>query len=156
MMPRPEVLADRASSREGERLYFRATAVAVADKGVLIIGPSGSGKSTLAVALMAHGADLISDDGVWLDGLLLRRPDKAPALIEARGVGLLHAGPIRSRASLALVVDLARPEPERLPPRRMVCVETQKVELILGARQTTLGPTLIHLLRHGRAAPDTD
>lgn len=152
----PEALAERASSRDGDRLFFHATAVAVQEKGVLILGPSGSGKSSLALALMAHGAKLISDDGVWVEGVQLHRPDSAPALIEARGVGLLQAGPICRRAPLSLVVDLSRPEPNRLPPRRRTSIHAQKVELILAAGQTTLAPTLLHLLRHGRAEPDTN
>ncbi|OAN79069.1 hypothetical protein A8B78_00290 [Jannaschia sp. EhC01] len=117
----------------------------------MILGPSGSGKSSLALALLAHGANLICDDGVWLDGLDLTRPDGAPDLIEARGVGLLHAGPICPRAPLSLVVDLDRAETDRLPPRRLVHLHNQKVELILAAGQVTLAPTLIHLLRYGRA-----
>ncbi|GAB5448841.1 HPr kinase/phosphorylase [Gymnodinialimonas sp.] len=150
----PEALADRASSRDGDRLFFHASAVALEDKGVLILGPSGSGKSTLALALLAQGTKLICDDGVWLKDGQLHRPDKAPDLIEARGVGLLFAGPIRPQAPLSLVVDLSRAEPKRLPPRRMVSVQDQRVELILAAGQTTLAASLIHLLRHGRADPD--
>lgn len=121
---------------------------------MLILGPSGSGKSTLALALLALGGALICDDGVWVEGVQLRRPDTAPALIEARGVGLLRAGPICPQAPLSLVVDLARSEPDRLPPRRMASHHGQKAELILAAGQTTLAPTLVHLLRHGRADPD--
>ena len=147
----PEVLSDRASARDGHKLYFHATAVVVGEKGVLILGPSGSGKSTLALALMALGAELICDDGVWVDGMVLNRPATAPRLIEARGIGLLNAGPVRKTAPLSLVVDLSRAEPERLPPRRIATVHDQKVELILAAGQTTFAPPLLHLLRYGRA-----
>lgn len=117
----------------------------------MILGPSGSGKSTLALALMALGAELISDDGVWLNGAQLQRPEQAPALIEARGVGLLNAGPLRHTAPLSVVVDLARTEPHRLPPRRMATAGGANIPLILGAEQTTLAPTLLHLLRFGKA-----
>lgn len=146
-----EALSDRASARDGDKLFFHATAVVADAKGVLILGASGSGKSTLALALMALGADLICDDGVWLDGANLHRPVKASPLIEARGVGLLNSGPICATAPLCLIVDLSRAEPERLPPRRIATVHDQKVELILAAGQTTFAPALLHLLRYGRA-----
>lgn len=147
----PEMLAERASAHDDQRMFFHATAVAVDAKGILILGPSGCGKSSLALALMAFGAELISDDGVWLDAMQLQRPVTAPAMIEARGVGLLNAGPMRATAPLFLVVDLSRAEPDRLPPRRIATAHDQKVELILAAGQTTLAPTLLHLLRYGRA-----
>lgn len=147
----PEELAHWASEQDGARLYFHGTAVAVDGQGALILGASGSGKSSLALALMGLGAELISDDGVWLDGACLGRPENAPPLIEARGVGLLNAGPICETAPLSLVVDLSRIEPDRLPPRRMVSAGGEKAKLILGAGQTTLAPTLFHLLRFGRA-----
>lgn len=151
----PETLAHRASARDGTRLLFHASAVAFSGKGVLILGPSGSGKSSLALALMALGAALISDDGVWVDTIepgraMLHRPKTAPLLIEARGVGLLRAGPICEKAPLALVVDLSREEPDRLPPHRMVALPDQKVELILAAGHTTLAPVVLHLLKFGR------
>lgn len=151
--PPPEALADRASAQDGGRLFFHASAVALDGAGVLILGPSGSGKSTLALALMALGAELISDDAVWLDGATLHRPDTAPPLVEARGIGLLNAGPNCPKAALHLVIDLSRPEPHRLPPRRIATIGDQKVQLILAAGQPTLAPAILHLLRFGRAAP---
>lgn len=146
-----EDLAQWATSHQGKRLFFHGTGVAFEGRGVLILGPSGSGKSTLALGLLAHGATLISDDGIWLDAGQLVRPDIAPPFIEARGVGLLNAGPSCPQARLALVVDLSRPEPMRLPPQRQARLPDQKVQLILGAGQTTLPATLLHLLRFGRA-----
>lgn len=134
-------------------MFFHASAVALGDKGVLILGPSGSGKSRLALALMALGAKLTSDDGVWLDQMQLHRPKTAPPLIEARGIGLLKAGPLCETAALQLVVDLSRPEPDRLPPNRKIIVAGAEVELILAAGQQTLAPALLHLLRFGRIAP---
>lgn len=156
MTPPPEPLVDRASARDGMRLFFHASAVGVAGKGALILGPSGSGKSTLSLSLMALGAELIADDGVWIetDTGDIHRPNTAPPLIEARGVGLLRAGPICESAPLALVIDLSRPEPERLPPRRMASLPDQKVELILAGGHTTLAPIVVHLLRYGRADED--
>lgn len=149
----PEPLAGRASAQDGARLFFHASAVALEGKGALILGPSGVGKSTLALSLMALGAELIADDGVWVERAQLIRPDTAPPLIEARGVGLLRAGPICTAAPLSLVIDLSRPEPQRLPPRRMTLVHDQKVELILAAGQVTVAAPFFHLLRYGRADP---
>jgi HPr kinase/phosphorylase len=146
-----EDLAARASSRDGARLYFHASAVAVEGRGALILGPSGSGKSSLALALMALGGRLIADDGVWVEDARLQRPEAAPALIEARGIGLLHAGPICQGAPLALVVDLSRAEPARLPEPKLSTIHGRKVALILAAGRTTLAPALCHLLRYGRA-----
>jgi len=151
--PPPEPLAQWVTATDGAQVFFHASAVALDGAGVLILGPSGSGKSSLALELIALGAELICDDGVWLADGRLRRPASAPALIEARGIGLLNAGPLREDVPLKLVIDLARAEPERLPPRRMAVIGAEKVTLILGAGQPTLAPAILHLLRFGRAAP---
>ncbi|ABD53455.1 HPr kinase/phosphorylase [Jannaschia sp. CCS1] len=153
MTPPAEPLAERASARDGTRLFFHASAIVVAGKGALILGPSGSGKSSLALSLIALGAELISDDGVWVDPdrAQLQRPETPPPLIEARGVGLLRAGPICKSAPLSLVIDLSREESQRLPPRRMAALPDQKVELILARGHKTLAPIVFHLLRFGRA-----
>jgi HPr kinase/phosphorylase len=52
---------------ETTRLYLHASAVSLDGNGVLICGASGTGKSTLALQLMALGAELIADDGIWID-----------------------------------------------------------------------------------------
>ncbi|UWQ97416.1 serine kinase [Rhodobacteraceae bacterium M385] len=132
-------------------MFFHATGIAVAGKGVLILGPSGSGKSTLALELIALGGALISDDGIWLEAGQLCAPRSAPALIEARGIGLLNAGSLCPSAPLMAVVDLSRTEPERLPPTRSVLVHDQTAMLILGAEQHRLAVSLLHLLRYGKA-----
>ena len=103
---------------------------------------------------MGFGACLISDDFVGLEDHNLIIPGHAAPFIEARGVGLLNAGPIIGKARLNLVVDLSRPEPHRLPPRRLATAQGQNVPLILGAGQTTLAPAILHLLRHGKFDPD--
>lgn len=155
--PAPEPLARWAADPGGARLFLTASAVAVGTAGVLILGASGAGKSGLALALLAHGAELVSDDGIWVErtatGASLCRPDTAPPLIEARGIGLLAAGPVRATAPLRLVVDLDRAEPHRLPPRRIVTFGTAELRLILGAQHPMLAPALLQLLRHGRAVP---
>lgn len=138
-------------------LFLRATAVALDGRGLMILGAPGRGKSALALQIMAHGARLVADDGLWVapgpDGALwLTRPLTAPPMIEARHVGLLRAGPVADRAPLVLAVDLDRAEPQRLPPRRMVSHGGITAELILGAGNPTLWAVLIHHLRAGRAA----
>lgn len=150
----PEPLGPRATATDGARLTFHGTAVAVDGKGVLILGPSGSGKSSLALALIAQGAQLISDDTVWLEAATLSRPETVAPLIEARGIGLLHAGPLCPQAPLSLVIDLSRAEPDRLPSRRQAQVGATTAPLILAAGQPTLAPAVLHLLRYGQAFPD--
>ncbi len=152
--PPPKPLSEQALGQDGTRLSFHGTGVVLDGVGVLILGPSGSGKSSLALALLAHGAHLIADDGIWLDGITLTRPDTAAPLIEAYGIGLLNAGHIVHTAPLRLVVDLSQPEPQRLPPRRVASVNGQNVPLILGAGQQTLAYAILHLLRHGKIDPD--
>ncbi|MEJ6395651.1 serine kinase [Gymnodinialimonas sp. 2305UL16-5] len=153
----PEVLTGWADypGNDVSRVFLRASAVALDDAGVLILGASGSGKSSLALALMAYGAQLVSDDGVIAEQraaiLHLVRPETAPPLIEARGIGLLNAGPVVSSVPLHLAVDLDTPEPDRLPPRRSVAFGAAEAELIRGAGAPTLAPAVIQMLRYGRA-----
>lgn len=101
---------------------IHASAVALDGRGLLILGPAGAGKSALALELIALGAGLIADDLVRLaevDGALTAAPvdDGATGLIEARGIGLLRLS-TAGAAPVRLVMDLGRPETERLPPRR--------------------------------------
>ncbi|MDG3042657.1 phosphoenolpyruvate carboxykinase (ATP) [Roseicyclus marinus] len=146
-----------AAGGEGTALWLNATGVALGDAAIAILGASGTGKSTLALSLLALGATLIADDGLWLDTAThparLRRPDTARDLIEARGIGLLNAGPTRAAAPLGFLVDLDRAEPHRLPPRRYVAIGDGHYPLILGAGKHTLAPSLFLMARHGRAEP---
>lgn len=132
---------------------IHASAVAIAGRGLLILGPSGSGKSSLALALMGQGAQLVADDRVVLraeGGRLLA--DCPPALagrIEARGVGILRAqaaGPV----ALGQVVDLGQAEPDRLPPFRTITLLGLTLPLVLGAARPHLSSALVQLMRCGR------
>ena len=102
-----------------------ASAVKVGDCAVLIRGPSGAGKSRLAFDLVLAGrtgqlppAILVGDDRVHLDtdGEKLRvRPARELAgLIEIRGLGIRRCEYV-AEATVALVVDLAASDAERLP-----------------------------------------
>ena len=135
---------------------LQAACVSLEGRGLLILGRPGSGKSRLALGLLALGATLVADDLLRLrragDALIAVALPGAPAVIEARGVGLLGA-PAARAARIALVADLDGPGSERLPPRRLVAIGAQTRPLILGAGQRTLAPSLLLLARTGRAAP---
>jgi len=103
-----------------------ASAVLVGDRAVLIRGPSGAGKSRLAFDLILAGragqipsAVLVGDDRVHLEqsgGHLVIRPARELAgLIEVRGLGIFSCD-YAPQAIVALVVDLAAADAERLPP----------------------------------------
>ncbi|WP_292285225.1 HPr kinase/phosphorylase [Marivita sp.] len=112
---------------------LHATAVALHGGAALMIGASGSGKSSLALEMMARGATLVADDRVLLtldtDRVLLSCPDTLRGLIEARGVGLLHADH-QSPASLRLVIDMDQTETRRLPPDRIITYFTKTFPLL--------------------------
>ncbi len=103
---------------------LHASAVAIDDRGVLLLGPSGAGKSDLALRLIDGGAVLIADDRVDLDvrqgDVRLSGPANLAGLMEVRGVGIVRM-PFATKVSLSLVVDLVKPEVmERLPDRLTV------------------------------------
>jgi HPr kinase/phosphorylase len=135
---------------------LHATTVAVDGRGLLILGPSGSGKSALAIRLLVLGASLVADDRTHLtasDGRITARCP-APAiggLIEARGIGLLGAPSVDS-VEIALVIDLAQPETERLPPFRKVTILGCDLSLVLRPQNDHFPDALMLYLRHGRQA----
>ncbi|WP_439121647.1 HPr kinase/phosphorylase [Marivita sp.] len=118
---------------EADPLTVHATAVALGDRAVLVTGASGTGKSTLALEMMARGATLVADDQVILtksDGsVLLSCPEALCGMIEARGVGLLHAA-YCSPVALALVVDMEQVESARLPELRTITYFSQTFPLL--------------------------
>lgn len=134
---------------------LHASCVADRGRGLLILGPSGSGKSALALALIGLGAVLVADDQVILrrdgDKLIATCPPALAGLIEARGIGILRA-PVVGHAPVALVVDLGIVEADRLPPCRQRDLLGVSVDLVTGPVTPHFAVTLLHLLRHGRAA----
>lgn len=83
--------------------------------------------------------------------ILARAPAGLPRWIEARGIGLLHA-PVVRQAALALVVDLGRPESERLPPRRRWHWQGAAVDCVHAVATGHFPAAIRHYVLWGRAA----
>jgi HPr kinase/phosphorylase len=103
-------------------LLVHATAVAVAQRAVLLRGPPGAGKSDLALRLIDSGARLVADDQTELRRagmlILVSAPPAIAGLIEVRGIGILRVDAVEV-SPLALLVDLVPPgQVERLPEGR--------------------------------------
>ena len=122
-----------------EGASVHASAVLVGEHAVLIRGPSGAGKSRLALDLVLAGrtgqlptAILVGDDRVHLDtvaGQLWVRPaGELTGLIEVRGLGIRRCDYV-TEAVVGLVVDLAAPDAERLPPPESLSIELNGVYL---------------------------
>jgi HPr kinase/phosphorylase len=139
---------------EGPQLVH-ATCVAVDGRGLLLMGRAGSGKSALALALMALGARLVADDQTRLtpDGaaLVASCPPTLRGLIEARGLGILHAEPVES-APVVLVVDLDHTEDQRLPPVRHVILAGRTLALVHAQQTPHFPAALLQYVRGGRHA----
>lgn len=135
---------------------LHASAVAVGDRGLLILGGSGAGKSGLALRMMALGARLVADDRVLVErrgtALFASAPPLLRGVIEARGIGLLNAETI-DEAALALAVDLDRPAAARTPHRREIGYHDLTIELIFGRELPNLDVILVQMLQCGRAGP---
>ncbi len=93
-----------------------ATAIAVGERGILILGPSGSGKTTLAAALIDHFSRcgkfsrLIGDDQLFVAArngrLIARVPAGIAGLVEVPGLGPQPV-PFEPAAVIDLSVRLA-------------------------------------------------
>jgi hypothetical protein len=127
-MPAAALHGEEAAA--GHATYIHATALAVAETGILIRGPSGAGKSRLALQLIAEAgrrglfARLVGDDRIAVaarGGRLIARPHPTIAgQIESRGEGIL-ATPHEAAAVLRLVIDVgakpaaAKPVAKHMP-----------------------------------------
>ena len=136
-------------------MTVHATCVCVDGKGLLILGPSGAGKSSLALQMMGLGARLVADDRVDLvrrdDRVIARCPPPLAGLIEARGLGILRAEPL-SEAQVALIADLSRPPPVRLPPPEKFLLLGCEIDLVAAAPDAHFSASLVQYLRCGRGA----
>ena len=134
-------------------ITLHATCVALGARGILIRGASGVGKSALALQLMAHGAQLVSDDQTILtrhaDAILATCPPSLRGMIEARGIGLLAAKP-RKTAKICLIVDLDQIETDRLPPKRNTDLLGVPIDLVFGSTSGHLPYGVLQYARAGR------
>lgn len=109
---------------------LHATTVSIAGRGVIISGASGTGKSALALVLIALGAELVADDQTLVSmhhGLLYAsKANSLPALIEARGVGLLTV-PLVESVQVSLLIDMDEVEEMRLPEPQKAKIMGQDV-----------------------------
>ncbi|WP_137699464.1 HPr kinase/phosphorylase [Marimonas lutisalis] len=132
---------------------LHASCVAHHGRGVLILGAAGRGKSALALDLMSRGAELVADDRVIVtrrgETLVASCPPAISGRIEARFVGILAARPAPP-VPLALVVDLDREEPERLPPRRATNLLGLPLPLVHNAGMPHLPAAILQYLLAGR------
>ena len=137
-----------------DRETVHATCVAWGDRAVLIIGKSGSGKSALGLELMALGCGLVADDRVLLtrdaDRVIASCPETIQGLIEARGIGILHAEPTGPTA-IVLVVDLDQIEAARLPPHRKITQLGCDLPLISRIAGAHFAPAILQILKAGRS-----
>jgi HPr kinase/phosphorylase len=132
-----------------------ASCVDVQGRGLLILGASGTGKSALALALMALGARLVADDRTILtvqgNQLIATCPPTLRGMIEARGVGILHAD-AHDSAPLVLAVDMDQTEVLRLPPLRSVTFLERTITLVHSVPSPHFPPALVQYLKAGRQA----
>ncbi|MFT7593633.1 MAG: HPr kinase/phosphorylase [Paracoccaceae bacterium] len=136
-----------------DQTILHASCVSLHGRGALILGASGSGKSSLALGLMALGASLIADDRVCLtrhgQAIIACAPPPLAGLIEARGIGLLHADP-GDPAAIACVIDLNQTETDRMPPPRHTILLGQTVTLLFRVETPHFPAALLQFLKAGR------
>ncbi len=129
-----------------------ATVVSANGVGALIGGAPGAGKSSLALHLMALGAGLVCDDSVelFVQGarLMARAPTTTPALIEARGIGLLRVA-LQPPTPLIVIVDLDLAPPARLPPPVRCDILGISLPVLSGRIGPHLAPALMQILGTG-------
>ena len=132
---------------------LHASAVALDDRALLIMGPSGSGKSSLALELMAYGCMLVADDHCLFrpenGELIVSAPETIAGMIEARGMGILNAA-YRHEARVVAVVDLTETETERYPAPRSTQIAGIDIPLIHNSEIHCFPAQLLQYLRGGR------
>ena len=147
----------RTYTEDPDRLLLHGTAVTVGVRGLLILGPSGSGKSRLALKMIALGANLVSDDRVWLNkigtGFELQAPEQIRGRIEARGLGLL-ASKYKTPVPLSYCLDLSLENKARLPHFLEKTKLGVKVSILPGKPIVPQAAALMVLLKNGFASYD--
>jgi HPr kinase/phosphorylase len=142
-------------SDAGAPVLLHAGAVAVAGRGVLILGPAGSGKAALALRMLALGAALVADDRVELrargPALVASAPAALAGLVEARGFGILRV-PALAEAPLFCAVDLGEAPAARLPHWRKFVLLDREIDLIPGRGIPDLGSILMVFAQCGGSA----
>lgn len=136
---------------------LHASCAAFGEKAVLIRGASGSGKSALTLELLARGANLVADDRTCLRmtsrGVIAYAPHTLLGLIEARGIGILHAEKAQP-TRVALVIDLDRTETERLPRARSCDLLGQTLPLLHKINGPHFAAAVLQYLRAGPWTPN--
>jgi HPr kinase/phosphorylase len=121
--------------------------------GLLILGPSGAGKSGLALELMALGARLVADDRTEVratrHGLVASAQPGLPALVEARGMGLLPVT-LLAECTLRVAVDLAHTETARMPPPRHLPLLGLRLPLFHAVAIRSFPAALLQYLRNSQ------
>jgi len=139
--------------KTAKEIALHASCVAFGDRAVLICGPSNSGKSSLAIELIALGAALIADDLTRLkrtgDRLTACAPPRLQGVIEARNVGLLRA-PFCPQANLQLLVNMDKPEPDRLPHNHVTDLLGVTIETIYKVKAGYFAAAIRLLVTGGR------
>lgn len=138
---------------DGALPTIHATAVALGDRAVLLLGPPGSGKSDLALRLIEAGWVLVADDRVVLSRrsatLIAASPGSLAGLLEVRGVGICRV-PFLAEASVALAVQLVSPAAvDRLPQAHTTTFLDVSIPLINMASFEASAPAKLRLALGG-------
>ncbi len=148
--PRPKIVEHYGP----DSITLHGSAVALNDRGFLIVGDAGAGKTTLATEMMALGAGLVADDWVVIErgravGLVMSAPQPIQGLVELRGIGIVRMPSFVDQAPLSCIVDLNREPDGRLPkpqPRGLLGIQCP---VIHGKNRSGLAPALMAVLRAG-------
>lgn len=125
-----------------QHTYLHASAVASAEKAIILAGPRCAGKSTLAYACGKQGLDVLSDDVVYIE----------------RHAGAGESSPVRMWGKpwhLKLLPDAVRffPELKSLEPRIQInnefCLEVRLDDFLPGRAAVCAKPVAVFFLEQG-------
>lgn len=135
-------------------MVWHASSVAFNGRAVVMKGASGTGKSSLALQLMALGGTLIADDQTLVlrgaDCIWAKKPRTLPALIEARGLGLLPTA-LAEPTPVALILDMDTVETARLPDKHMMTVFGHDITVLRKVNAPHFPAAIIHYINNGRS-----